>query len=110
MKYENDEVSTFHILYEDEDIQLVVESAPSFMEGVFVHTQVKHFSKNRYKKFQKKWMEVIEYLNSCDIYKIYALPPDEVAKKWQVMFGFVDTGVTYEGQVIMKYEESTWEV
>ena len=55
-------------------------------------------------------MEVIEYLNSCDIYKIYALPPDEVAKKWQVMFGFVDTGVTYEGQVIMKYEESTWEI
>lgn len=101
--YEDDEVSKFQLLYEDEDITIVMEQAPSFMRGAFIHTNVRAFSKERYKKYKYIWNRLVEYLHSNNIYNIYALPTDTKAEKWETKFGFVDTGVQYEGQKIMKY-------
>lgn len=103
--YEDDDVSTFCVLYEDDDIKCVMERAPSFMDGAFIHTEVKGFSKNKFKKFKALWPEGVKYLRSQGINNLYALPPNEQAERWEKAFSFVDSGVTYEGQKIMVYKE-----
>ena len=101
--YKNDGVSVFHTLYEDEDVHVVFELAPTFMEGVFIHTTVKNFSLSKMKKFKQLWPHIVGYIHNIGVYNIYALPTDDMAEKWERQFSFIDTGVTYEGQKIMKY-------
>lgn len=101
--YEDDGISRFQLLYDDADLKIVMEVAPSFMRGVFIHSEVKSFSKSKYGKAKYVWSRLVEYLHSHDIHNIYALPTDSIAEKWETKFGFVDTGVTFEGQKIMKY-------
>lgn len=99
----DDDVSKFTVLYNDEDIKVIAEIAPSFMDGVFIHTEVKTFSISKYKKYKKIWDSILTCLDAGSIKNIYALPTDDVAEKWETKFGFVDTGVYYEHQKIMKY-------
>lgn len=101
--FEDDEVSTFCLLYADPDIKCVMERAPAFMEGAFIHTEVHEFSKSKYAKYKYLWPQIVNYLEEQGIKNIYALPTDDKAEKWETHFGFVDTGVTFEGQKIMKY-------
>lgn len=101
--YEDDEISTFHVLYDDSDIKVVIETAPSFLDGVFVHTNVKEFNLSRYKKYKSLWKDIVAYLGEIGVDNIYALPTDDKAEKWETKFSFVDTRVTYEGSKIMKY-------
>lgn len=101
--YEDDDVSVFTLLYSDPDIKCVMEKAPTFMNGAFIHTEVNTFSKSKYKKYKLLWEQIVAYLREQNIVNIYALPTDDVAEKWETHFNFVDTGVYYEGQKIMKY-------
>lgn len=106
MEYINDEVSTFHHLYEDEDILVTFEVAPVFMQGAFIHTTVKSkLTLSKWRKFKGLWPHIVGFLHNIGVYNIYALPTDEMAEKWEKHFYFVDTGVTYEGQKIMKYKD-----
>ncbi len=98
-------ISTFVTLYESDNAKLIMERAPYFMDGVFMHTEIKHFSKSLYKEYQDVWNSVVVYLKERGVNNIYALPTDEMAEKWETKFGFVDTGVTFEGQKIMKFVE-----
>lgn len=95
--------SKFTTLYEDKDAVLIMEEAPYFMDGVFMHTTIKHFSKSLYKNYHNIWNDVVDVLKFNGVNNIYALPTDEMAEKWETKFGFVDTGVTFEGQKIMKW-------
>lgn len=97
------DIVRFITLYEDDDITLLAEIAPSFMDGVFLHTEVKQFSLSKMKKYISLWGEIVPYLHEQGHRNIYALPTDSVAEKWETKFGFKDTGVFFEGQKIMKY-------
>lgn len=80
-------------LYSDEDIDVLVEIDDILTDGVFIHTNVKNFSVSRMKKFYSIWGEILVRLRLEGWKHVYAIPPGSKEEKWEMMFGFKDTGI-----------------
>jgi hypothetical protein len=94
-----------HKLIETEDGCLSVENdVPHMLDGVFIHWDIYKWCPSRVRAYKKMWLEITDYLKDKGIKGIYALPPSPFEEKLIKMFNFKDTGLTYHGFKIMRYE------
>ena len=74
------------------------------LDGVFIHWDIYKWCPSRVRSYKKMWLEITDYLKDKGIKGIYALPPSPFEEKLIKMFNFKDTGLTYHGFKIMRYE------
>lgn len=92
------------LIYEDEDIEVFVESCTDITSGVFIHTNVKQWSLSKYKKFLVVWGCIMTRMRSEGWKHLFAVPPSPSEEKWEMLFGFKDSGLEVSGYKLMILE------
>lgn len=91
-------------LYSDEDIEVFAEKSAEITSGVFIHTNVRHFSLSKYKGFMLIWDKLLIQLKAEGWKHLYAIPPGIREEKWEMLFGFKDSGLEVGGYKLMILE------
>lgn len=94
------------ILYTDEDITISLEHFEK-NNMYFVHTKVINWSLSKYKKYLLIVGRELNKLKSRGIVEVYAVPPTEREEKWQMLFGFSDSGMRIKEHKIMRLQYGT---
>lgn len=89
-------------IYSDEDINISMEKFPLLPKGWLLHTKVNSWSISKYKKYLLIFGNL---LNNIQDNKLYAIPPSEKEEKWQMLFGFKDSGLRVGSYKIMEFND-----
>ena len=91
------------ILYTDEDITISLEYHEN-TKMYFVHTKVISWSLSKYKKYILIVGKELNKLEIRGIKQVFAIPPSEKEEKWQMLFGFSDTGMRIKEYKVMRLQ------
>lgn len=95
-------------LIETEDGCIWIENeAKHFIEGIFIHWDVYQWSHNKVRYYRELWHNVICPKLLAKYKNIYAIPPTEKEEKLIKMFGFIDTGLRFQGNKLLMYASKT---
>lgn len=74
------------------------------IDGVFIHWDIYKWCPSKVKKYKKMWLTIVDKIQENRPGGIYALPPTEFEEKLIKMFSFKDTGLTFRGYKLMRYQ------
>ena len=93
-------------VYEDNDVIVKLEWFEE-LKAYTIHTEVHNWSLSKYKKYIHILGKILNNLKSEGHTKLYAIPPTEKEQKWEELFGFKETCMTYGNYKIMELDYGT---
>lgn len=93
-------------IIETEDGALFIENGiKEMIDGVFIHWEIYRWTPSKVKYYKDLWNNYIVHKLLIKYASIYAIPPTEKEEKLIKMFGFDDTGIRLQGNMLLKYTE-----
>ena len=91
-------MSQMEILHKEENNGFLGLSYEPFMQGYVLHVELKDWSLSHYKRYLHIFSIVLDKLRSRGIVEVFGLCDTEKQVKFDLLFGFRDTGLKAIGE------------